>query len=251
MKIFLMDNYEKLSEKSAEIIISQVKNKPNCVLGLATGSTPIATYKNLVKMHKNNEVDFSQVKTANLDEYRGLDKTNDQSYYYFMNENFFQFVNIKAENIKIPDGNNPNFEQECEKYEQDIKNLGGIDLQLLGIGLNGHIGFNEPADFFATKTHCVKLDQSTILANARFFSSPNDVPTQAYTMGIGTIMSAKKILLLATGENKADILFDTVLGKVTPQVPSSILHFHHDVTILADKQALSKILKICPEIIEK
>ncbi|MFI3225857.1 MAG: glucosamine-6-phosphate deaminase [Clostridia bacterium] len=251
MKIILTKNYEELSQKAAEIIVSQVNSKPNSVLGLATGSTPVGTYKKIIKMYNDSKVDFSDIKTVNLDEYRGLDKSSDQTYYHFMNENFFQFVNVSKENTHIPDGTNLDADAECEKYEQTILDLGGIDLQLLGIGHNGHIGFNEPDDSFATKTHCVTLDESTIKANARFFESEADVPTQAYTMGIGTIMSAKKILLVATGESKADILFETVLGDVRPQTPSTILHMHHDVTIVADEAALSKILKICPQIVTK
>ena len=249
MKILLTKDYKELSQKAAELIAKQVIDKSNSVLGLATGSTPIGTYKELIKMYENKEVDFANVQTANLDEYRGLDKDNDQTYYYFMNDNLFNHVNINAKNTNIPDGTNLDSDNECAKYEQTIKALGGIDLQLLGIGHNGHIGFNEPAADFARTTHCVKLDKSTIEANARFFASIDDVPTEAYTMGIGTIMAAKKILLVATGEDKAEILYKTVLGQVCPQVPSSILQFHQDVTIVADEKALSKILAECPEVI--
>lgn len=251
MKIILTKNYEELSKKAAEILAEVVKTKPNGVLGLATGSTPIGTYKELIEIYKKGEIDFSNINTVNLDEYRGIEKSNDQSYDYFMNDNLFSHVNIKKENTDLPDGSNPDADGECARYEAKIESLGGIDIQLLGIGHNGHIGFNEPADHFAPKTHCVKLDQITIDANARFFASAADVPKEAYTMGIGTIMSAKKVLLVATGEDKAEILLQTVKGTVTPAVQSSILQFHHDVTIVGDEKSLSKIMAEYPELISK
>ncbi|MFI3115914.1 MAG: glucosamine-6-phosphate deaminase [Clostridia bacterium] len=250
MKIILAKNYEDLSKKSAEIIVSQVKEKENSVLGLATGSTPIGMYKEIVKMHKNGQVSFGKVSTVNLDEYRGVDKENNQSYYYYMKEQIFKFIDINTKNTYIPNGMNENSDQECENYEKIIENLGGIDLQILGIGHNGHIGFNEPAEEFSEKTYCVELDERTIQANARFFDSIEDVPKEAYTMGIGTIMSSKKILLLVSGQSKADILYETVLGKTTPKIPSTILHEHENVTIIADEDALSKILKEKPDIIK-
>ena len=249
MKIIKTKNYDELSLVAATIIKDQANQKPDGVLGLATGSTPIGTYKALVNMFNEGSVDFKNIKTANLDEYRGLEKGNDQTYAYFMNDNLFQYVNIDEKNTNIPDGANLDAQAECDKYEETIKNLGGIDLQLLGIGHNGHIGFNEPCDEFSAKTHCVDLDQITIEANARFFATINDVPKQAYTMGIGTIMSAKKILLVATGEEKAEILYKTVFGKVSPEVQSSILQFHPDVTIVADEKALAKIIELCPHAI--
>lgn len=249
MKIILTKNYEQLSQVAAQIIISQVSEKNDSVLGLATGSTPIGTYKEIIKLYNDKQVDFSNVKSVNLDEYYGLEKGHEQSYFTFMNENLFKFININE--TYLPDGTNPNSFEECENYEKTIKNLGGIDLQLLGIGHNGHIGFNEPDTIFSTKTHCVRLKPSTIEANARFFETIDDVPKTAYTMGIGTIMSAKKILLLVSGEDKSDILYKTVTGQVRPQTPSSILHFHQNVIIVADELALKKILDICPEIIDK
>lgn len=251
MKIILTKNYEEMSQKAAEIIAGQVNEKPNCVLGLATGSTPIGTYNALTEMYNAKKVDFANVQTANLDEYLGIEKTNDQSYAYFMNDNFFKYVNIDQSKTNIPNGQNEDAQAECSRYEARIKEIGGVDLQLLGIGHNGHIGFNEPSDIFEPETFCVTLDKVTIEANARFFNSIDDVPTKAYTMGIGTIMAAKKILLVAKGEDKAEILYQTVTGKVTPKVQSSILKFHQDVTIVADEAALSKILKECPEVISK
>mgnify|MGYP000529642063 FL=1 len=190
---------------------------------------------------KKGDLDFSQVTSVNLDEYKGLDRKNDQSYYYFMHEHLFNHVNIKEENTNVPDGTQPDGEKECARYEELIRSLGGVDLQLLGLGHNGHIGFNEPADAFDKTTHCVDLTESTIEANKRFFASADEVPRQAYTMGIGTIMQAKKILIIVSGEDKADIVRDAFFGPVTPQVPASILQMHSDVTLVADEAALSKI----------
>lgn len=250
MKIILTKNYAELSKKSAEIIISQVKSKKNSILGLATGSTPIGTYKAIIEMHKNRQVSFENIHTVNLDEYRGISRDNSQSYYCYMKKELFNYIDINLKNTYIPNGMNENAQEECENYENIIKNLGGIDLQILGIGHNGHIGFNEPSDKFSTKTYCVKLDDRTIEANARFFDSFEDVPKEAYTMGIDTIMSAKKILLLVSGASKADILYETILGEVNPQVPSTILNNHENVTIIADEDALSKVLKEKPNIIK-
>ena len=215
--------------------------KPDCVLGLATGSTPIGTYEKLVKRYKKGDLDFSQVRTVNLDEYKGLTRDNDQSYYYFMHEHLFNHVNIPEESTNVPDGTASDGDSECVRYEALIRELGGQDLQLLGLGHNGHIGFNEPSDSFAKTTHCVDLQERTIEANKRFFASADEVPKQAYTMGIGTIMQAKKILIIASGEDKADIIRDAFFGPVTPRVPASILQFHPDVTLVADASALSKI----------
>ena len=220
MRIIATKDYNDMSKKAANILSAQVIMKPNCVLGLATGS---------------------QVTSVNLDEYKGLDRKNDQSYYYFMHEHLFNHVNIKEENTNVPDGTQPDGEKECARYEELIRSLGGVDLQLLGLGHNGHIGFNEPADAFDKTTHCVDLTESTIEANKRFFASADDVPRQAYTMGIGTIMQAKKILIIVSGEDKADIVRDAFFGPVTPQVPASILQMHSDVTLVADEAALSKI----------
>nr|WP_317282572.1 glucosamine-6-phosphate deaminase [uncultured Sellimonas sp.] len=241
MKFYEEKDYDALSQRAANIIAAQIVTKPDCVLGLATGSSPVGTYKRLIEKYENGDLDFSQVKTANLDEYKGLTKDNDQSYYYFMHENLFDHVNICPENTNIPDGTKEDSTAECSHYEEVIASLGGVDLQLLGLGHNGHIGFNEPADDFAKTTHCVDLQESTIEANKRFFASADDVPRQAYTMGIGTIMRAKKILLVVSGEDKADIVAKAFFGPVTPNVPASILQFHPDVTIVGDKAAFSKI----------
>ncbi|MFR1833809.1 MAG: glucosamine-6-phosphate deaminase [Lachnospiraceae bacterium] len=240
MKIYKVRDYEEMSRKAAAVIAAQIIAKPDSVLGLATGSTPIGTYKNLVAAYKAGDLDFSQIKSANLDEYRGLTRDNDQSYYYFMNHNLFQHVNIDPANTNIPDGTNSDAAAECARYEKVIEDLGGVDLQLLGLGHDGHIGFNEPCDHFDKTTHCVDLTEMTIEANKRFFASIDDVPRQAYTMGCGTIMKARKILILVSGADKADILYQVVNGPVTPQVPASILQFHPDVILIADEAAMSK-----------
>lgn len=240
MRLYRAKDYDDLSRKAGNIIASLVTLKPDCVLGLATGSTPIGTYKELIAKYESGDLDFSEVRTANLDEYRGLARDNDQSYYYFMHENLFKHVNVKEENTNIPDGSVPDAEKEGQRYDQIIRDLGGVDLQLLGLGHNGHIGFNEPADEFPKGTHCVDLQESTIEANKRFFASIDDVPRQAYTMGIGTIMNAKKVLLIVSGADKAEILAKVLTGPVTPQVPASILQMHPDVVVVADEAALSK-----------
>jgi len=240
MRIIETKDYNDMSKKAANILSAQVIMKPDCVLGLATGSTPIGTYEKLVEWYEKGDLDFSQVTSVNLDEYKGLDRKNDQSYYY-LHEHLFNHVNIKEENTNVPDGTQPDGEKECARYEELIRSLGGVDLQLLGLGHNGHIGFNEPADAFDKTTHCVDLTESTIEANKRFFASADEVPRQAYTMGIGTIMQAKKILIIVSGEDKADIVRDAFFGPVTPRVPASILQMHSDVTLVADEAALSKI----------
>ncbi len=240
MKLYRAMDYYDMSRKAANIISAQVIMKPNCVLGLATGSTPVGIYKQLIEWYSKGDLDFSRVKTANLDEYKGLTKENEQSYYHFMRENLFCHVNINEANTNIPDGTETDANKEAARYEETIKELGGIDLQLLGLGHNGHIGFNEPSDIFTRDTHIVDLQESTIEANKRFFSTIEEVPKQAYTMGIGTIMSAKKILLVVSGEDKAEILHDVITGPVSPRVPASILQLHPDVIIVADEAALSK-----------
>lgn len=240
MKIYKTKNYEEMSKKAAYIIASQVILNPDCVLGLATGSTPVGTYKNLIEWYKNGDLDFSQITSCNLDEYRGLSGDHDQSYRYFMNHNLFDHVNIRKECTYVPDGLEEDSDKAASDYDKIIADQGGIDLQLLGLGHNGHIGFNEPADEFPKGTHVVDLTESTIQANKRFFESEADVPRQAYTMGIGTIMSAKKILVVVSGEDKAEILNKIINGPITPQVPASILQLHPDVTIVADEAALSK-----------
>lgn len=241
MKIYKAKDYKDMSRKAANIISAQVIMKPNCVLGLATGSTPIGTYDQLVEWYNKGDLDFSEVTTVNLDEYKGLPRTNDQSYYYFMHQHLFDRVNIDPERTNVPNGMEPDAEKECGRYEELIRSLGGVDLQLLGLGHNGHIGFNEPGEAFEKETHCVDLTESTIEANKRFFASADYVPKQAYTMGIKTIMQAKKILIVVNGENKADIVERAFFGPVTPEVPASILQLHNDVTLVGDEAALAKI----------
>lgn len=241
MRIYKAKDYEEMSRKAAGIVSAQIIMKPECVLGLATGSTPVGLYKQLIEWYRNGDLDFSGVRTVNLDEYKGISRENDQSYYYFMHQNLFDHVNIPAGNTHLPDGMEPDSGKECRRYEELIQSMGSVDLQLLGIGHNGHIGFNEPADAFDKLVHCVNLTQSTIEANKRFFASAEEVPRQAYTMGIQTIMRSKKILIIANGEGKADIVRDAFFGPITPMVPASVLQLHNDVTLVADEAALSKI----------
>lgn len=241
MRIYRAKNYQDLSRKAANILSAQVIIKPNCVLGLATGSSPIGTYKQLIEWYNKGDLDFSEVKTVNLDEYRGLGIESDQSYVYFMHHNFFDHININPNNINIPNGKNEDAKSECARYEKVIEAVGGIDIQLLGIGRNGHIGFNEPGAAFERSTHCVDLTESTIEANKRFFNSSSEVPRQAYTMGIQSIMHARKILLIASGSDKAEAVYKAFFGPVTPQVPASVLQLHQDVTLVADEEALSLI----------
>ena len=241
MRIYKGKDYADMSRKAANIISAQVIMKPDCVLGLATGSTPIGLYQQLVAWYEKGDLDFSEVRTVNLDEYKGLSRENDQSYYYFMHHNLFDHVNLPAENSHLPNGMEQDSDKECRRYSELIRSMGGVDLQLLGIGHNGHIGFNEPGNAFDNDVHCVDLTQSTIEANKRFFASADDVPKQAYTMGIKTIMQAKKILIVASGEDKADIVRDAFFGPITPKVPASVLQLHNDVTLVADEAALSKI----------
>ena len=241
MKVYKVKDYQEMSRKAANVMSAQVIMNPDCVLGLATGSTPIGTYKQLIDWYNKGDLDFSEVKSVNLDEYKGLSKDNDQSYYYFMYNNLFKHINIKLENTNVPDGTEPDSDKECSRYDDVINSLGGADLQLLGLGHNGHIGFNEPDDSFAKTTHCVDLQESTIEANKRFFADINDVPRQAYTMGIKTIMQAKKILLVVSGEDKAEILREVLTGPITPKVPASILQLHNDVIVVADEAAMSKM----------
>lgn len=243
MRVYRTKDYNDMSRKAANIISAQVILKPDCVLGLATGSSPIGTYKQLIEWYEKGDLDFSQVKSVNLDEYKGLTKENDQSYYYFMYNNLFKHINIDLNNTNVPDGTEPDSEKECSRYDKVIESVGGVDLQLLGLGHNGHIGFNEPEDTFPKLTHCVDLQESTIEANKRFFADVNDVPRQAYTMGIQTIMRARTILMVVSGEDKAQILHDALCGPITPHVPASILQLHNDVIIVADEAALSKMPK--------
>ncbi len=232
MRVIHTENYDQLSRQAANIISAQIISKPNCVLGLATGSTPIGTYKQLIEWYKKGDLDFSAVTTVNLDEYCGLTPDNDQSYRYFMNKNLFEHVNISMDKTHVPSGVAADMDKECAEYDKLVAELGGTDLQLLGIGLDGHIGFNEPDEFFEAATHVVELDESTIEANSRFFESKDDVPTRAVTMGMKSIMSAKKVLLLASGKNKQEILKKSLYGPITPAVPASILQLHPDLTVI-------------------
>lgn len=239
MKIIAAKDYEDMSRKAANIISAQVILKPNCVLGLATGTTPIGAYEQLAKWCDKGDCDFSEVSTYNLDEYRGLSHDDVQSYHYFMRDNFFDHINIDINNTHVPDGANPNAEEACAEYDRIVKEAGYPDLQLLGIGNNGHIGFNEPDDHFSKGTHCVDLTQSTIDANSRLFESPDDVPRQAYTMGVQTIMYARMILMMANGPKKAQAVYDMCFGPVTPSCPASILQLHTNCVVVADEEALS------------
>ena len=241
MRIVIGKDYCELSKKAAHILASQIILKPDSVLGLATGATPIGTYRELVRMYGEGDLSFAEVVTFNLDEYYGLDKNDPQSYFYFMNTHLFNHVNIHPENIHIPHGKSPDIERECQRYEEEIKNAGGIDLQLLGIGRNGHIGFNEPDVKFEALTHLVTLDEDTIKANARFFNTIEAVPKQAISMGIKTIMHARKIVLLASGIEKASTIYSMIHEKITPELPASVLQLHPDVTVILDGEAASML----------
>ena len=235
MNYIEFETYEELSRKAAAIIAAQVISKPESVLGLATGSSPLGTYACLVKAYENKDLDFSKVTSVNLDEYVGLTGENDQSYRYFMDTNLFSKINIRKECTFVPNGCADDIKKECREYDERIESLGGIDIQLLGIGLDGHIGFNEPDEVFTKETHLVDLDPSTIEANARFFPSAEDVPKQAVTMGMGGIMNAKKVLLIANGKNKEEIIKKAFFGPITPKIPASILQLHPDVTVIYSK----------------
>lgn len=237
MKLLIEESYEDMSRRAADVIAEVVVEKPNCVLGLATGSTPIGLYADLVSDCKEGKISFKDVSTYNLDEYRGLAGDHDQSYRYFMNVNLFDHVDIDKAATHVPDGACEDADAACAAYEEAIEAAGGVDIQLLGLGHNGHIGFNEPCDEFPKATHCVTLTESTIQANSRLFDSIDEVPREAYTMGIGTIMKAKKILVVANGEGKADIVRRAFFGPVTPEVPASILQFHPEVTVIVDAAA--------------
>lgn len=241
MRIYREKDYDAMSRRAANLISAEVIRRPNCVLGLATGSTPIGTYKQLTEWNQKGDFSFKEVRTVNLDEYKGLAGTHDQSYRYFMQTNLFDHIDIVQENTNVPDGLAADPEAECARYDELVKSLGYADLQLLGLGRNGHIGFNEPCDCFVKETHVVDLTESTIEANARFFASADDVPKQALTMGIGCIMAARRVLLIASGADKADALYNAVCGPITPQCPASILQLHSDVVIVGDEAALSKL----------
>ena len=239
MNVLIYENEEQIGIAAGNYMCGQVLQKPDSVLGLATGSTPLKPYGQMIELYKKGVVDFSSVTTFNLDEYVNLDIKDKNSYHSFMHENLFDHINIPEESINFLNGNAEDLEQECKDYEQKIKNAGGIDIQLLGIGSNGHIAFNEPADCFQRWSHVVTLKESTVQDNSRFFNSIEEVPTQAVTMGIGSIMQAKKILIIALGANKAKAIKQLIDGNVTPMYPASVLQFHTDVTLMLDKAAAS------------
>ncbi|HIU02801.1 MAG TPA: glucosamine-6-phosphate deaminase [Candidatus Onthocola gallistercoris] len=241
MRFYCGKDYDEMSRKAANLISAQVLTKPDSVLGLATGSSPIGTYKELIRRYEMGDLDFSSIRTVNLDEYKGLSGDHEQSYRYFMDTHFFDHVNIDKANTNVPNGLAEDTDGECARYDDLIASMGGIDLQLLGIGHNGHIGFNEPEDIFRKETHCVALAESTINANSRLFEKKEDVPRYAFTMGIKNIMMARKIVMVISGEDKADIVAKAFFGPVTPQVPASILQLHPDVSIVGDAAAFSKI----------
>lgn len=248
MRLIVTDSYEKMGMEAANIVAGQVYLKPNSVLGLATGSTPVSMYQRLVAVHQSVGLDFSEVTTFNLDEYIGMSPDNPQSYHYFMQENFFRHINIRPENVFLPNGMAEDMVAEGERYEQLIESRGGIDLQVLGIGQNAHIGFNEPDVKFAATTHKVELDEETIQANSRFFASADEVPRYAISMGIKTIMMAEHVILLANGSNKAAAVYKAVCGDVTPEAPASILQLHRDVAVIVDEEAAALLPERIPGI---
>ena len=248
MKIYQEKDYDALSRRAANLISAEVIRKPDCVLGLATGSTPVGTYRQLSAWNQKGDFSFKDVRTVNLDEYLGLPPTHDQSYRYFMQKNLFDKIDIPFEHTHVPDGMAADPEQECRRYDELVRSLGYADLQLLGLGHNGHIGFNEPGDCFRKETHVVELTQNTIEANARFFENEAAVPKKAITMGIGCIMAARRVLLVASGANKAEAVYRTVCGPITPQCPASILQLHNDVVIVGDEEALSMVREAGVEI---
>ncbi len=237
MRVIICDNYDEMSKEAAKLVASQVNLKPDCVLGLATGSTPVRMYEILAEMNRNNELDFSKVTSFNLDEYYPISRDNDQSYYYFMNENLFSKINIDLEKTHVPNGETDNPEKECKDYDKNIDAHGGIDLQILGIGQNGHIAFNEPGENLYAGTHVTGLTQNTIEANSRFFDDISDVPTKALTMGIASILKSKKIVILANGKNKHEAVAKLLTDEITTSNPATMLKVHSDVTLICDKDA--------------
>ncbi|TDO83411.1 glucosamine-6-phosphate deaminase [Halanaerobium saccharolyticum] len=243
MRIIVEKNYQAMSKKAALMVASQITLKPDSNLGLATGGTPLGMYNNLIEMYQNDEIDFSEVQTFNLDEYYGLKADHPNSYHHYMFENLFNEINIQKENIHIPDGTAEDSRQECRKYEKSIKKARGIDLQILGIGSNGHIGFNEPAENLNVATEVVDLTEETIKANSRYFESKDEVPRKAISMGMATILKADRIVLLASGKSKAEAIKKTVSGQISTQVPATLLQTHPEITILLDQEAASLINK--------
>lgn len=237
MRVIVCNNYEEMSKEAAKIMAAQVHMKPDCVLGLATGSTPVGAYKELIAMYNNKEIDFSGVTTFNLDEYYPIKRDNDQSYYYFMHDNLFNHINIPEERIHVLNGEVADPEKECADYEKCIYEHGGIDLQLLGIGRNGHIAFNEPDENLVAETHVTELTEDTIDANARFFADIKDVPTKSLTMGMASIMKARKILILINGKGKHAALAKLLSGEISTSCPATMLNMHNDVVVICDKEA--------------
>ena len=249
MKVYTVRTKREMNPVAALTIASLVRRKPDAVLGLATGSTPIGVYRELVRMHREEGLDFSQVKTFNLDEYLGLPKDHRQSYRHFMWRHLFRHINIKPENTHVPKGLPQDPFSFCQWYEEEIERAGGIDLLLLGIGRNGHVGFVEPDEILIVRTSIVRLSEITIKDNARFFRHIDEVPKYAITMGIGTILSGRSILLLANGENKAEAIAKAIEGPVTTQVPASLLQLHHDMTFVIDEGAAGKLRLHYPSVI--
>ncbi|MEF9983204.1 MAG: glucosamine-6-phosphate deaminase [Oscillospiraceae bacterium] len=243
MKVIIVEDYDKMSEVAADILAKQITEKPNTVLGLATGSTPIGMYKKLVEYYQNGKLNFSEIKSFNLDEYCGLPKDNVQSYWYFMHDNLFNHINIKSDNVNMFDGEENDAKKACEEYDMAIEKAGGIDLQILGCGHNGHIAFNEPSTEFSKSSHRVELQESTINANKRLFADVSQVPKTSYTMGIKNIMNAKKIVMLVSGEDKALTVHQAFNGPIVSTVPASVLQLHNDFTLVMDKAAASKYVK--------
>lgn len=241
LRIYVEDDYEKMSKRAAYLLASQIHLNPQSVLGLATGGTPVGMYQELKRMFNEGNLDFSEITTFNLDEYCPISRDNSQSYYYYMMDNLFKHINIDLTRVHIPNGMAEDIEKECNDYENMIKAAGGIDFQVLGIGPNGHIGFNEPDTKFEAYTHLVELEENTIEANSRYFESIDEVPRKALSMGIKTIMGARKIILLASGKNKADAIKEAITGSITPSIPASVLQLHPDVTFILDKEAANKI----------
>ena len=242
MRLIVTKNYEEMSKVAAKEMAEDIKRNPEIVLGLATGGTPVGMYKELIRMYNEGELDFSKVTSINLDEYVGLSGDHDQSYRYFMNTNLFNHINIDKNNTFVPNGLAENVEEECMAYDSRIQDMGGIYLQLLGLGANGHIGFNEPGEALSVGTHLTDLKESTIEANARFFDSIDDVPRKAITMGLGGIMKAKKIMVIASGEGKAEVVKAMMSGKITTEIPATMLQMHRDVILIVDEDA-AKLLK--------
>ena len=242
MNVIVVKDYEAMSKVGAEIIAKQIKDKPNSILGLATGGSPVGTYQNLIKAYQNKEISFKEIKTYNLDEYVGIPQTHPQSYYYFMHDNLFNHVNIVEDNVHLPSASGENFEKQCEEYNAKLREV-EIDIQLLGIGSNGHIAFNEPGTPFDLETHVVELTDKTRQDNKRFFNSIDEVPTHALTMGIKNIMAAKEIVMLISGANKADTVVELLNGPITEKFPASILQKHPNVTVIIDEAAYSKVEK--------